>query len=133
MSLSSSSGSAHWVSVLAALAVGVLLLLPVPAGPPGWLADRLPAALSSQLDKGVHVGLFFALAGIWLRSFDRLPAWPRPVGTAVLSAAAYGAMLEGLQGLSPERTSSFADAAANLIGALLLGSIAALRRRAKTT
>jgi VanZ family protein len=133
MSLSSSSGSVHWASVLAGLAVGVLLLLPVPAGPPGWLADRLAEALSSQLDKLFHAGLFFVLAGIWLRSFERLAGWPRPVGTAVLFAAAYGALLEGLQGLSPERATSLADAAANLFGALLFGMVVVRRRRAETT
>jgi len=121
---SSSSRSAHWVSGLAALTVAILLLLPAPSGPPGWLADQLPAALSDRLDKVVHVGLFFALAGIWLRSFERLPGWPRPIRSAVLFAAAYGALLEGLQALTPERTSSPADALANLIGALLLGAIA---------
>lgn len=118
------SRSAHGLSIFAALAVAVLLLLPAPAGPPGWLADRLPDALSSRLDKVVHVGLFFALAGIWLRSFRRLPGWPRPIGSAVLSAAGYGALLELFQALTPERSSSFADAFANLLGALLLGAVA---------
>jgi len=133
MSLPSSSASAHGASVLAGVAVGVLLLLPVPAGPPGWLADRLAEALSSQLDKLIHAGLFFALTGIWLRSFERLPGWARPVGTAVLFAAAYGAILEGLQGLGAERTPSLADAAANLGGALLFGWVVVRRRRAETT
>jgi VanZ family protein len=119
-----SSRSAHGASVLAALAVAFLLLLPAPSGPPGWLADRLPALLSSHLDKVVHAGLFFALAGIWLRSFRRLPFWSRPIGSAVLCAAAYGALLEVLQALTPERTSSLADAFVNLIGALLLGAVA---------
>lgn len=127
--MSLSFRSAHGASVLAALAVAILLLLPAPPGPPGWLADELPAALSSRLDKVVHAGMFFTLAGIWLRSFRRLPAWPRPIGSAVLFATGYGALLEVLQALTPERTSSFADALANLTGALLLGAAAAVAGR----
>ncbi len=121
------------------VAVAVLLLVPVPPGPPAWLPDWIPrwlaygwpAALFSHIDKGIHAGLFFALAGVWFRSFDRLPRWPRPLATAVLAAALYGAVLEGVQALSPARTSSFADAAANLCGALLLGL--AVRRSLRRT
>lgn len=124
-----SSGAAHGLSVFAALSVALLLLLPAPPGPPGWLADQLPAALSSHLDKAVHAALFFILAGIWRRSFERLPGRSRAIASAVLFAAAYGAALEGLQGLTPERATSFPDAAANLVGALLFGAIACCFRR----
>ena len=126
--MSLSSRSAHRASVLAALTVAILLLLPAPPGPPGWLAEGLPALLSDHLDKGVHAVLFFALAGIWLRSFDRLPGWPRPIGSAVLFAATYGALLEVLQAITPDRSSSFGDALANLIGALILGAVALVGR-----
>ena len=121
--------AAHGLSVISALAVALLLLLPAPAGPPGWLADRLPAALSDHLDKGVHVALFFALAAVWRRSFDRLVGLARPVASTVLLAAGYGAALEGLQALTPDRSTSPGDAAANLLGALLYGAVVARSRR----
>ncbi len=131
--------AAHLVSAIVGVGVTALLLVPVPPGPPAWLPDWLPrwladgwpSALFSQADKGVHAGLFFALAGVWFRSFDRLPGWPRPLATAVLAAALYGAALEGVQALTPERTSSPADAAANLCGALLLGLV--VRRSSRRT
>lgn len=121
--------AAHALSTIAALGVALLLLLPAPAGPPGWLADRLPEALSDHLDKAVHAALFFALAAIWRRSLERLPGPTSPVLSAVLLAAGYGAALEGLQALTPDRSTSPGDAAANLCGALLFGAIAARFRR----
>jgi VanZ family protein len=120
---------AHGLSVFAALTVALLLLLPAPAGPPGWLADQLPAALSAHLDKVVHAALFFALAAIWRRSFERLPGLSRPVSAAVLLAAGYGAALEGLQAFTPERSTSPGDVAANLFGALVFGVVASRFRR----
>ena len=121
--------AAHGLSILAALAVALLLLLPAPPGPPGWFTDPLPAALSAHLDKGIHAVLFFSLAAIWRRSLERLAGQTRPLASAVLLAAAYGAALEGLQALTPERATSPGDAAANLVGALLYGAVAARLRR----
>ncbi len=84
----------------------------------------MPSFLVSQIDKAVHVGLFFALAGIWFRSFERLPGWRRPVAMAVGLAVGYGVLLELLQGLTPDRAPSLADALADLFGASLLGLLA---------
>ncbi len=121
----------HLASALAGLGVAILLLLPVPAEAPAWLPGGLPAWLA-QADKAVHASLFFLLTGIWLRSFERLARWPRPIASAMFFAATYGALLEGLQHLAPERTSSLADAGANLAGALLLGAVVVLVRRTKS-
>jgi VanZ family protein len=55
---------------------------------------------------------------------------PRPV-LAGVAAFALSAVIEGLQGLAPERTPSLLDLAANAIGvALAVACILALRRRA---
>lgn len=63
-----------------------------------------------QLDKLLHVGEFLVFAWLLIRAKTRpVPAW--------LLAAAYGAMIEVVQGFLPWRSASWWDLGANLVGA----------------
>jgi VanZ family protein len=81
------------------------LLVPVPvdSAPEGW--PSIPHA-----DKIVHA-LLFALGAALL---DRRPL---PLRTAVGISIAYGALLEGIQGLLPYRSAEGMDLLANAAGA----------------
>jgi len=90
-------------------AVAILLLVPVSIRPPG------PEALAElPLDKLVHALLFLGLARVWRRA---LPTAPRLA--IVVSATAFGGLLELVQGALGVRSAEWGDAAANALGAAL--------------
>jgi VanZ family protein len=101
---------------LATLGVAALLLIPLPAPPPGTVSTLwgLP-----EVDKLAHLLLFLALGWIWRRSLVRAD---RPVSYLVIFAAvvAYGGLLELLQGASGIRTAEWGDLAADALGAGLV-------------
>lgn len=92
-----------WVALLAATLV--VCLLPVP---PTGVDLALP-----HLDKAGHFGGYAAL-GAW---GALLCTRPRQVWALVVGLAAYGACIEGLQGLVPWRSADGWDAVANALGA----------------
>jgi VanZ family protein len=86
--------------------VAIRLLSSLPDPPGGRLAD-VP-----HLDKLAHAGLYGVLAALL-----RLAGLP-PVG-AVAAAGAFGVLDEAAQASVPGRDPSAADAAADLVGAVL--------------
>lgn len=99
-------------------AAAILLAFSIP-GP------ELPDVDIVGVDKLVHFGLFFVLAG--------LAAWPRPVyhpGTVLTAGAAYAVLTECYQWVMPlGRSFDGLDVVANLIG--LLAGVGACLWRAR--
>lgn len=87
---------------LCALAVLVLSLIPQ--------ADRLP---STGWDKSNHLLGFAVLAGLGCL------AWPSRAPGVMASLLAYGALIEGLQALTPHRWAEWADLLADALGVAL--------------
>ena len=102
--------------VAATLAVGGMLLAPLPMPPEG--TDSILFGLP-HIDKLVHLLLFLALGWIWRRSLARAG---RPVSYLAIFAAvvAYGGLLELLQGATGIRSAEWADFAADALGAGLV-------------
>lgn len=104
------------VAILATVLVGVLLLIPLPAPPPGFGPP--------EPDKLAHLVLFGILAALW--SVAIRPARFVAVGLAVTF---YGGLLELLQGLTSYRDCDLRDFAADALGAAiavgLLGALGA--------
>ncbi|NRA29925.1 MAG: VanZ family protein [Parvularculaceae bacterium] len=106
--------------------IAYLSLKPVgdPTAPGPWLLAAIAEWLlgdPSQTDKIGHYLAYGALAGCAIVGFVQR------FSTLLLLAGvlAYGALFEGLQSLTPERTASLADMSANTFGALT-GLIAGL-------
>lgn len=99
-------GRAFW---LCALAVLVLSLMPT-----------VPQLPSTGWDKSNHLLGFAVLAML-----GRL-AWPRHVVRIALALLAYGALIEGLQALTPYRLAEGADLLADALG-IVLGLVLAGR------
>lgn len=101
-------------AILATLATGVLLLVPMPAGAEGIGPP--------QSDKIVHVALFGGLAGLWWWALRPLP---RGRSLALCAGVAlYGGLLELLQTLTPYRTGDWLDFAADAAGAAAAAVVA---------
>ena len=94
---------AFWSCVAAVAALA--LRAPVAESVPGW-------------DKANHLLAFGVLGLLGLLS------WPHRARQVLVGLLAYGAVIELLQSLTPERQASWPDMAANLLG-LLLGWSAA--------
>ena len=88
-----------WV---ASVVVLVLSLIPI---------DAPPAVDEYNLDKLVHGTMFATLTYCFARAHARAQ-WP----LIALALVAYGGVIEGLQALTPYRTSSLFDALANTVG-----------------
>jgi len=118
----------HLSTGVALLIVGFLLLfpfnlfLPTDEEPPTW---TLP-----HLDKLVHFCLFLGLVPFVRRSLTALRP-KRATAEAFLASSAYGAILEVLQRWIPGRDATWADAAANVLGAACatIGLLGWLRSR----
>ncbi|MEQ8231120.1 MAG: VanZ family protein [Gammaproteobacteria bacterium] len=104
-----------WAAVAAVAAVSLM------STPP--LAEELP----SFTDKLVHAGMYGALALLFRRAY---PA--RGMLGLGLALACYGAGLEFVQGLTPDRSTSFADAIANCAGISIILALEAARTRRRT-
>ena len=103
-------------AVAFALLLLVVSLLPAPeAGRP------IPVLLGVALDKWVHAGSYAVLA--WLLARARGSRTLAAVVPVVALAACYGGGIELLQGLTPSRSLSGADAMANAIGAVVGGGL----------
>jgi len=117
-------------ALAATVAVGALLLLPIPTLPGGLE----PLAASSWADKAVHLALFLALGWLWQRALQS-PGERRVVGAPaiVLALVAYGGLLELAQGASGYRTASWGDLAADALGAALAVVVTRARRQPTPT
>ncbi len=98
--------ASRWALAAAvALTVGVLV---------GSLLPRVPMPPGPFGDKWMHAAGYAALAFCWRRAVQG------PTSTSVLLAvAAFGAAVEGLQGLTPSRSFEWADMLANAAGATI--------------
>ena len=72
---------------------------------------------------GAHFAMYMVLSGLLLALFSGLGWFPQskaaPLLVAVVLAAAYGGLMEVLQGMVPERHMSLLDAVVNTAGALV--------------
>jgi len=109
-----------WKPLFWAAALGILALSLLPSATPmpttGW-------------DKTNHLLGFATLAALARFGYPG-PAWPR-----LLALVAYGALIEVLQSMTPDRSAEWVDLAADSIGILIGWSAAwlaafAVRRRA---
>ena len=118
--------TAHRLAAVWAVGIAALLLVPLPAtpAPPTWV----PVWLDLSADKLVHAALFFGATRAFLRSARALDV-ESPALAALLAAVVYGAVLEILQGWVG-RDASWADLAADALGAALASSPLPFRRRA---
>lgn len=100
----------------ATLAVGGLLVAPLPMSPEGTgsVLFGLP-----HVDKLAHLFLFIVLGWVWRRSFARAGR-PVPYLAVFAAVVAYGGVLELLQGASGIRTAEWGDLAADALGAGLV-------------
>ncbi len=94
--------------------------------------QQLPGPDFELADKVWHLLAFGGLAGLAARA---LAHWGRSSGRAAIEAAlfsaALGALLEGLQSLTPYRAAEWADLVADALGALLAyGALRALAHAA---
>jgi VanZ family protein len=111
-------------TLLATLAVGALLLVPLPRLPGGLEA----LTSTSWADKAVHLLLFLGLGISWGRDLEAAGFSRSGRGLAVVvGLIAYGGLLEIVQGATGNRTASWGDLAADAAGAVLALSFA--RRR----
>lgn len=97
----------------------------------GWSGSVDPHVVDVS-DKLMHFGFYGALAGAWV--FALAPARVRPAfvaAAAFVLAVGYGVTDEALQSLTEHRDPSWADAAADVLGAgmVTLASLPLLRRR----
>ncbi|MDP9881368.1 VanZ family protein [Variovorax boronicumulans] len=102
----------RWVLAIAMLAMLMLSLMPasVPAPSTGW-------------DKSNHALGFAALAF--------LAHWARParIPMALLGLLGYGALIEVLQSLTPDRFAEWSDLSADGVGLLIGAALAAMVQR----
>jgi VanZ family protein len=91
---------AGWLMLTALV---VLSLIPLPAAP-----GQLPHS-----DKWLHL-LTYAWLGYWF-----LHLYPKHSGRVLLGLSVLGVLLEGLQSLSPHRSTELADALMNATGVCL--------------
>jgi VanZ family protein len=111
----------HLLSLGCALAIGLLLLEPVPPS-----LENATRGVAFPIDKLVHFGLFLVAALPWRRSLTALGS--RSPGVAVVIAAAvYGGMLEVAQGLWTLRDPEMLDMLAGTLGALAAVGLLGLR------
>jgi hypothetical protein len=122
--------SARWLFVLLLGAVTFLTVTPAPEqAKVGFdLSDWIARILFGDAkfgDKVAHVAAYAALGATAAAGEIRIAG--RAIGTLV-ALAAYGALLEGVQGLGGVRSADVADGLANLVGAVSgFGLAAALR------
>ena len=105
----------RWLRYLGVVSVaGVLLYFSVLTTPP--VSPPEPGPL---WDKKLHFVGYGALTLALAYATVHLQPWSRRIALVVVLPVAYGLLIEGLQLPQPTRYASFADALANLIGALL--------------
>lgn len=80
----------------------------------GFLKDvsGLPSAWMPN-DKVMHLLIFLVLTSLFQASFSTHWRWP------LLTMAAYGALIEILQGMTPVRSADIFDWLADMVGAIL--------------
>ena len=101
-----------------ALLFGAYVLVASVVDPPSGASGGLAMApLGIGLDKWLHLGAYAALA--FLLAFARDTRLTRPMVAVAIVAAAYGAGIEVVQAFVPARAFDLADAATNVLGALL--------------
>ncbi|MET3376942.1 VanZ family protein [Variovorax boronicumulans] len=105
----------RWLLAIAMLAMLVLCLMPASLSPPstGW-------------DKGNHALGFAVLA------FLARWAWPARMPTTLLALLGYGALLEALQSLTPDRLAEWSDLWADGMGLLIGAVVASMMQRIVT-
>lgn len=112
-------------AVLLAWSAVIVFLLLLPGGDlpavPGWV----PVLVAALSDKLVHCGLFFIWAGLAMAASGR-PSAKRALTLIFVSSVALGGALELAQAWVPGRDPSWADLAADALGALLALLILAL-------
>ena len=86
--------------------------------------DTPPEVDAFNLDKLVHAAMYGTLMALHARTRPRA-LW----GRVALALAAYGAVIEVLQGLTPYRSASLLDALANAAGISIMLWVLALRAR----
>ena len=118
--------TAHRLAAAWAVGIAALLLVPMPAAPPSptWV----PVWLDLSADKLIHAALFFGATRAFLRSARALDL-ESPALAAFVAAVVEGAALELLQSWVG-RDASWADLAADALGAALASSPLPFPRRA---
>jgi VanZ family protein len=109
----------HVLSLGLAVAIAFALIEPVPPK-----LDAVTHEFSFPVDKLAHFGLFLVAAFPWRRSLAAL-GWRSPGIAVVVLAAAYGGVLEIVQGLWTLRDPEVLDMLAGALGALV--AVALLR------
>jgi VanZ family protein len=111
----------HLLSLAFAVAIGFALIEPVPPK-----LDAVTHEFSFPVDKLAHFGLFLVAAFPWRSSLAALGL--RSPGIAVVVfAAAYGGVLEIVQGLWTLRDPEVLDMLAGALGALVAVTLLRLR------
>ncbi|MBP9146881.1 MAG: VanZ family protein [Thermoanaerobaculia bacterium] len=101
----------HLVSLAFAIAIAFALIEPVPV-----TLETATQGMTFPIDKLVHFGLFLVAAVPWRRSLA-VAGVPSPGVAVVVAAAAYGGLLEIVQGLFTARDAELLDMAAGALGA----------------
>ena len=79
-----------------------------------WPGQNLPEAPVSGFDKGIHVGLFFGLALVWLWRY------PHKISLITILGIGYGIFLELYQEVMPiNRSFDWWDILADVTGSIL--------------
>lgn len=102
----------HLLSLSLAVAIAFALIEPVPPK-----LDNATHGFAFPVDKLAHFGLFLVAAFPWRRSFA-LFGMRSPGVVVVVAAAAYGGLLEIVQGLWTLRDAELLDMLAGALGAL---------------
>ncbi|MEM9810195.1 MAG: VanZ family protein [Pseudomonadota bacterium] len=123
--------SARFLTASLALAIAILSLTPDTnsVGQGLWLFSYLAQVLlgsAEQSDKIGHFAAYGALGFVAALGFEK----NRRLLTVFLVIVLYGVILEGVQGLSPVRSTSWADMLANSLGAMMGLGLAATGMRA---
>ena len=105
-----------WILVILTVAWALLILILTLT--PG---KYVPSYSLFSYDKLGHAGIFFIQALLLMLLFDHIKEWGfwRSVITGMLISMTYGFIIEGIQGMIPDRSMDIFDAIANIAGSFL--------------